>query len=69
MKSINPLDLFDDHFLLETLSKLCDLLQKLKIFINWNIFEPPINDAFNNKDRDLSKGGRPHSTDWYCSKP
>jgi hypothetical protein len=29
MKNINPLGLFDDHFLLEALSKLDDPLQKL----------------------------------------
>ncbi|MFC2086584.1 IS5 family transposase [Bacteroidota bacterium] len=28
-------------------------------FINWKIFEYPINEAFKNEDRDLSKGGRP----------
>jgi len=28
-------------------------------FINWKIFETPINEAFKNEDRDLSKGGRP----------
>jgi len=59
MKNINPLGLFDDHFLLETLSKLGDPLQKLNKFINWEIFESPMNEAFKNEDRDLSKGGRP----------
>ena len=39
MKNINPLGLFDDHFLLEALSKLGDPLQKLNKYINWNIFE------------------------------
>ena len=34
MKNINPLGLFDNHFLLETLSKLGDPLQKLNKFIN-----------------------------------
>jgi hypothetical protein len=29
MKNINPIGLFDDHFLMETLSKLGDPLQKL----------------------------------------
>ena len=58
MKNINPLGLFDDHFLLEALSKLCDPLQKLNKYINWNIFESPIYEAFKNEDRDLSKGGR-----------
>ena len=41
MKNINPLGLFDDHFLLETLSKLGDPLQKLNKFIDWKIFESP----------------------------
>jgi hypothetical protein len=68
MKNINPLGIFDDHFLLEALSKLGDPLQKLNKYINWNIFESPIYEAFKNEDRDLSKGGRPSFTDWYCSK-
>src|SRR3972149_6053420 len=59
MKNINPLGLFDDHFLLEKLTRLGDPLQKLNEFINWKIFEPSINEAFKNEDRDLSKGGRP----------
>jgi len=59
MKNINPLGLFDDHFLLEKLTKLGDPLKKLNEFINWKIFESPINEAFKNEDRDLSKGGRP----------
>ena len=59
MKNINPLGLFDDHFLLEKLTKLGDPLQKLNEFINWKIFESPINEAFKNENRDLSKGGRP----------
>ena len=59
MKNINPLGLFDDHFLLEKLTKLGDPLQKLNEFIDWKIFESPINEAFKNEDRDLSKGGRP----------
>jgi len=32
MKNINPLGLFDDHFLLGTLSKLGDPLQKSNKF-------------------------------------
>ena len=59
MKNINPLGLFDDHFLLEALSKLGNPLQKLNKYINWNIFESPIYEAFKNEDMDLSKGGRP----------
>lgn len=59
MKNINDLGLFDDHFLMEKLTKLGDPLQKLDKFINWKIFESPIYEAFKNEDRDLSKGGRP----------
>ena len=59
MKNINPLGLFDDHFLLEKLTKLGDPLQKLNEFIDWKIFESPINEAFKNEYKDLSKGGRP----------
>jgi hypothetical protein len=59
MKNINPLGPFDNHFLLETLSKLGDPLQKLNKFINWKIFESPINEAFKNEDRDLSRGAAP----------
>ena len=33
MKNINPLGLFDDHFLLEALSKLGDPLQKMNKYI------------------------------------
>lgn len=59
MKNINPLGLFDDHFLLEKLTKLGDPLQKLDEYIDWAIFESPINEAFKDDKKDLSKGGRP----------
>lgn len=59
MKNINDLGLFDDHFLMEKLTKLGDPLQKLNEFIDWKIFEYPINETFKNEDRDLSKGERP----------
>ena len=59
MKNINDLGLFDDHFLMDKLTKLGDPLQKLNEYIHWKIFESPINEAFKNEDRDLSKGGRP----------
>jgi transposase, IS5 family len=59
MKNINSLGLFDDHFLMEKLTKLGDPLQKLNEYIDWNIFESTINEAFNNENKDLSKGGRP----------
>lgn len=59
MKNINPLGLFDDHFLLEKLTKLGDPLQKLNDYINWNIFQLPLDTAFRDESKDLSKGGRP----------
>jgi len=59
MKNINPLGLFDDHFLLETLSKLGNPLLKLSEYIDWNIFEAPLDQAFRNDTKDLLKGGRP----------
>jgi IS5 family transposase len=59
MKNINPLGLFDDHFILEALNKLGDPLQKLNKFIDWKIFESPIEKAFQFESKDLSKGGRP----------
>lgn len=59
MKNINPLGLFDDHFLMEKLTKLGDPLQKLNEFIDWEIFATPLNEAFKNDHKDNSKGGRP----------
>lgn len=59
MKNVNPLGLFDEHFLLEKLTKLGDPLQKLREFIDWRIFETPIHQAYKGEDADLSKGGRP----------
>jgi hypothetical protein len=59
MKNVDSLGLFDDYFLMEKLTKLGDPLQKLNKFNNWKILESPINEAFKNEDRDLSRGGRP----------
>ena len=59
MKNINPLGLFDEHFLMEKLTKLGDPLQKLNDYIDWKIFEGPLNEAYKDEDKDLSKGGRP----------
>ena len=47
MKNINPLGLFDDHFLMEKLTKLGDPLLKLNGYIDWNIFKTPLDKAFN----------------------
>jgi|SRR5665647_2353738 len=59
MKNVNPLSLFDDHFLIEKLTKLGDPLQKLNNYINWDIFKAPLNKAFADEAKDRSKGGRP----------
>ena len=59
MKNINSLGLFDDHFLMETLTKLGDPLQRLSDYINWNIFKAPLDKAFNEQAKDRAKGGRP----------
>ena len=59
MKNINPLGLFDDHFLFEKLTKLGDPLQRLSEYIDWNIFRMPIEKTFENEVHDKSKGGRP----------
>jgi len=59
MKNINPLGLFDDHFLMEKLTKLGDPLQKLNEYIDWNIFKAPLEVAFKNDEVNKSKGGRP----------
>ena len=58
MKNINPLGFFDDHFLLEKLTKLGDPLEKLNDYINWKIFKAPLDSVFNEELKDSSKGGR-----------
>jgi hypothetical protein len=57
MKNINPLGLFDEHLLLEKLSKLKDPLAKLEVHIDWNIFKPILDETFNKPK--ISKAGRP----------
>ena len=59
MKNVNPLGLFDEHFVLERLTKLNDPLIKLNRHIDWNIFSPVLNQAFANPEKDETKGGRP----------
>jgi len=59
MKNINPIGLFDDHFLMEKLTKLGDPLQKLSNYIDWDIFKAPLDKAFTDETKDRSKGGRP----------
>jgi len=58
MKNINPLGLFDEHFLLERLTKLKDPLVKLEEHIDWEIFVPVLDIAFS-KPANKSKMGRP----------
>jgi transposase, IS5 family len=58
LKNTNPPGLFDDHLILEIISSLCDNLQQLKEFIDWRIFESPINEMFNNENKDLLKDRR-----------
>lgn len=59
MKNINPLGLFDEHFLMEKLTKLGDPLEKLNDYIDWNIFKAPLFKAFEGETQVQSKGGRP----------
>jgi transposase, IS5 family len=59
MKNLNPLGLFDDHFVSEKLSKLGNPLQKLDQYIDWKIFEEAINESFEKEVKDRKKGGRP----------
>ena len=58
MKNINPLGMFDEHFLLEKLTKLNDPLVKLEAHIAWEIFAPLLDVVFN-KPQDGSNAGRP----------
>ena len=57
MKNINPLGFFDEHLLLEKLSKLKDPLVKLEAHIDWNIFKPILDDTLNKPK--ISNAGRP----------
>ena len=59
MKNINPLGLFDDHFLFEKLTKLGDPLEKLNSYIDWDVFKQPVNEAFKEELANKPKGGRP----------
>lgn len=59
MKNINPLGLFDDHFIAEKLTKLGNPLQKLDSYIDWRIFEEAVNQPFKQEDKGRRKAGRP----------
>jgi IS5 family transposase len=58
MKNINPLGMFDEHFLLEKLTKLKDPLVKLDAHIDWKIFSPILDVVFN-KPQNRNNAGRP----------
>ena len=58
MKNINPLGFFDDHFLLEKLTKLKDPLIKLNDHIDWQLFAPILDVVFN-KPKNSNNVGRP----------
>jgi transposase, IS5 family len=58
MKNINPLGMFDEHFLLEKLTKLKDPLVKLEAHIDWKIFSPILDVVFH-KPQNCSNAGRP----------
>ena len=53
MKNINPLGIFDDHFLMEKLTRLGDPLQKLNEYIDWKIFESPLIDAYKDEEKEF----------------
>lgn len=59
MKNVNPLGLFDDHFLMEKLTQMGDPLERLNNYIDWTIFKAPLERAFSDESKDKSKGGRP----------
>ena len=58
MKNINPLSLFDEHFLLERLTKFKDPLVKLEEHIDRQILAPILDVVFA-KPKNSSKTGRP----------
>lgn len=58
MKNINPLGFFDEHLLLERLTKLKEPLMKLEAHIDWAIFLPVLEIAFS-KPANKNKMGRP----------
>ena len=58
MKNINPLSMFDEHFLLERITKLKDTLVKVDAHIEWKIFAPILDVVFN-KPENRRNAGRP----------
>jgi transposase, IS5 family len=57
MKNVNLPGLFDDHFLMDKLTKLGDPLQRLNKYIDWGVFRGTLDSAFETDPK--GKGGRP----------
>jgi transposase, IS5 family len=57
MKNVNAPGLFDDHFLMDKLTKLGDPLQRLNKYIDWEVFRPTLDKAFEAGAKE--NGGRP----------
>jgi hypothetical protein len=57
MKNVNLPGLFDDHFLMDKLTKLGDPLQRLNKYIDWEVFRGSLDGAFETEPK--GKGGRP----------
>lgn len=57
MKNINTPGLFDDHFMMDKLTKLGDPLQRLNNYINWEVFRATLEKAFEAEPK--GNGGRP----------
>jgi len=57
MKNVNLPGLFDDHFLMDKLTKLGDPLQRLNRYIDWEVFRGALDGAFETEPK--GKGGRP----------
>ena len=49
--------LFDDHFLMDKLTKLGDPLQRLNQYVDWEVFRGTLDKAFETEPK--GKGGRP----------
>ncbi len=69
MKNVNPLGLFDDHFLMEKLTKLGDPLQKLSNYIDWDIFKARWTRPSPMKQKTGRKEAGLLSTSWCFLKP
>ncbi|MFZ4524618.1 MAG: hypothetical protein ACOYOE_03480 [Chlorobium sp.] len=70
MKNINPVDLFDERFLLEKLTKLNDPLLKLEAHLDWKIFVPILDVVFNKPQNSSNAGWTPfdfflHSREFF----